>query len=1281
MGIAHLDRAGLLMRVFTIFLRLLGIAAILLLALGILFRFALNTDTLRNTLRETALESVPGLKLGSIAGDLWRGFMLHDLAYADSTITMTIDSVGVRYHVWGLLNGVGDIRTIEIYRPVVLARSGQTVSDSGTSAITLPIDIRIGSIIVRDGSLQWNDLALARALQIDASARWVNDTPSVTIHRLETSVGGFGLDSTSVRLSGRSEGSVITLEQLMVATGRTLINGNGTTDVSNETLDANFLLSPLSWRDITALAGEIPLQDDLDLSVTLSGRYDALKVLLDVRSATYPRVSAGLTFTPDSLTAAGTVHTGRTPVTFTAATDWSAATPGVDLRVNAIGFDARTIDGFDAFPTSINATLLARMMNGEIDATLDVDTSTLNRVALSSARADVRYADGIVTVKQGAIRSDIIHGDFELRQRLDDPTDLGNRLDAVFTLLNLQPLAPLAGVDSLSASGRIVATLARGTTGVLRFDAELDLRNVRIDTIHVAHANSRIEASVQDIPTLSANLNLNEIRLGDMALPFAALRAEGRLHPDHIRSFIAVETQLSDKLSFVHEGDLEIREGDIRHRGTRLDVRMMSERYRLAEPFDVRSDASGLHLDALHLIGSTGAELRLDAQQRGPRTEAMLSITGGDLHTIDTLAELEIGLTGQISVDANILLDDGNAPDVRFSVRSANTVLRDVPIDNVLIEGTYTDYRIDLLASAQHANEPWLNVNLSLPFLLDNPETIDEAFFSESVAGTILLHPTKLQSLGKWFEAIALTPISGSLHGELTLGGTAGHPTFTGNLRLLRSSISAVPIDSLGVEWTFDSTDASIQLASTLVSLGQPALEIDGRIPFEMDMRRFTPILDPANDGLDLAITTRNFNLDALSLFLDSRTIRRLQGRMNGDLALSGRLDAPELTGRFEITQASAFLPEANIQISDIGVDLRFEPGRLIIQDVQARSNGVAKLTGTVDLDGLDISAIDVALKGDVIRLSDTRNALIFLTIDTRLKGGINAPKLTGTLRLDRGHLFLEEFGENQVEQVILSDEDANLLDGIALYDNLEMELLFKTERGFWVRNRSGPEMNLELTGEIDILKSKGGDMALFGTMGTNQGSVSQLGKRFIVEKGNLTFSGDAENPQLAIRSLYELRQPNDIKIWYVIGGTAAKPTFTFESDPEMDQTDIVSYTLFNRPYQQLMSWEQTMSGSSSIGNLAVDLLVDRVGELAADRLGLDVIEIDNSRTSGNSGTTIKAGKYLNDRLFVAIFQELGTTSDSQVILEYALRQHLNLVLTGSDKRKSGIDIQWKYDY
>lgn len=1268
------------MRVLLLFLRILGIVAILLIVLAVALRLALDTDLLRDAIRDTAQESVPGLVIGEVTGDLWYGAMLRGIVYSDSSVAVRIDSVGIRYHLWGLAKGVADIRQVDVYQPRMTARSSDQETDADTSAFTLPIDVTVAALTVHNGSLRWNDIDLLRDLQIDASGRWVDQTPSLNLTRLMTSVGGFGLDSTSVRLSGSSQGSVVTLEQLVVATGRTLIHGSGTTNLTDESLTADVLFSPLSWRDITVLAGDIPLQEDLDLSVTLSGRYDALKVLLDVRSARYPRVSAGLTLTPDSLTAAGTVHTGRTPLTFTAASDWSAATPGIDVRVDAIGFDARVIDGFAAFPTSINATLLARAVDGDVDATLDVRRSTLNRVAVRSAGAVMRYTEGILSVSEGSIRSDILDGDVTLRQRLDDPSDLLNRLDAVLTVKNLQPFAALAGLDSLAATGRVDARLARGEGGVLRIDAGFELREVRIDTLAIADVNSRVEGIIGDVPSLSANLNLNGIRLGAQSIPFAGFRAEGRLHPDRTEAFVAVESQVTDRISFVHEGDLEVRGGDIRHRGTRLDVALMSERYRLAEPFDVSSGTAGLALDGLHLTGSTGAELRLDARQRNGRTEARVSVTGGNLQTIDTLAELGIGMTGRISVDADLRLEEGLSPDVRFSIASTDTRLREVAIDSLRIDGALADERLALTASARRSAEPWLDVDLSLPFLLDDPVTLADDFFERSVDGTVTLHRTPLESVGPWFADAGFTPITGTLFGGIRLGGTAGHPTFTGDLRLLNSSVAAVPIDSVGLEWSFDAGDESIRLASTLVSLGQPAVELNGRIPFDMDMRRFTPILDAATEGLDVDLVTRDFNLSALSVFLDARTVRRLSGRVNGDLNLHGTLASPDIEGSFMVSQASAFLPEPNIQVSDIGVDLRFEPGRMTVRDVHARSNGLATLTGTVDLDGLAITALDLRLKGDVIRLSDTRNTQVFLTLDTRLKGGFEAPKLTGTLTLDRGHLFLEEFGENQVEQVVLDDEQG-LFDGISFYENLDMELIFKTTRGFWVRNRSAPEMNLELNGELDLLKSRGGDVSLFGTMGTNQGNVSQLGKRFVLEKGDLTFSGDAENPALSIRSRYELKPPHEITIWYVIGGTVNKPTFAFQSDPEMDQTDIVSYTLFNRPYQQLMSWEQTMSGSSSIGNMAVDLLVDRVGELAADRLGLDVIEIDNSRTSGNSGTTIKAGKYLNERLFVAIFQELGTTSDSQVILEYALRQHLNLVLTGSDKRKSGIDIQWKYDY
>lgn len=203
----------------------------------------------------------------------------------------------------------------------------------------------------------------------------------------------------------------------------------------------------------------------------------------------------------------------------------------------------------------------------------------------------------------------------------------------------------------------------------------------------------------------------------------------------------------------------------------------------------------------------------------------------------------------------------------------------------------------------------------------------------------------------------------------------------------------------------------------------------------------------------------------------------------------------------------------------------------------------------------------------------------------------------------------------------------------------------------------------------------------VFGTMGTRQGHLSQLGKRFALETGELVFHGDPMNPALDIRTAYVLRPPNDITIRYKIGGSVAEPTFGYESEPQMELQDMVSYTLFNRPFNALMSWEQSMTNEGSLGTMAMDLLADRVGEFAAGTLGLDVVQIDNSRSSGNSGMTIKAGSFVNDRLFIAILQEFGGTSDSQVIMEYALRQNLNVVLTGSDRRKSGIDIQWTYDY
>jgi autotransporter translocation and assembly factor TamB len=381
------------------------------------------------------------------------------------------------------------------------------------------------------------------------------------------------------------------------------------------------------------------------------------------------------------------------------------------------------------------------------------------------------------------------------------------------------------------------------------------------------------------------------------------------------------------------------------------------------------------------------------------------------------------------------------------------------------------------------------------------------------------------------------------------------------------------------------------------------------------------------------------------------------------------------------LRNGSVSLPTQNITVRDITAEARFTPGRIELVHLRANSNGRLEATGWLAMEGLAPGPFSFTVSGQNLRVADTRNLQMFASIQASVSGTPDAPTATGRITLERGSIHLEEFGETQVETVRLDDEAATWLDGSDLYRQLALDMRIQTDRNVWFRNRSAPEMQMELNGDLQFVKSEGGEAMVFGTMGTRQGHLSQLGKRFTLESGELVFTGDPTNPTLRIRTAYVLRPPHDITIRYRIGGTVAEPTFGYESEPQMELQDMVSYTLFNRPFNALMSWEQSMTNQGSLGTMAVDLLADRVGEFAAGALGLDVVQIDNSRSSGNSGMTIKAGSYVNDKLFIAILQEFGGTSDSQVIMEYALRQNLNVVLTGSDRRKSGIDIQWTYDY
>src|SRR5690606_4778240 len=123
-------------------------------------------------------------------------------------------------------------------------------------------------------------------------------------------------------------------------------------------------------------------------------------------------------------------------------------------------------------------------------------------------------------------------------------------------------------------------------------------------------------------------------------------------------------------------------------------------------------------------------------------------------------------------------------------------------------------------------------------------------------------------------------------------------------------------------------------------------------------------------------------------------------------------------------------------------------------------------------------------------------------------------------------------------------------------------------DRQFFIRNSQYLEMEVELAGTVDLVKEPGSDLQLFGSIEGVQGYATPLGRRFNLEEAVVTFSGPVGNPELMVRTIYRPPQPaDDVTLWYIVEGTVEEPEFRFDSDPYLELQDIVSYTLFGRPF------------------------------------------------------------------------------------------------------------------
>ncbi len=969
--------------------------------------------------------------------------------------------------------------------------------------------------------------------------------------------------------------------------------------------------------------------------------------------------------------------------------------PRFSYSLTANEFNLAEVNALSDFPTSVNLKTKGTGTGNELDnlvlnGELLIDSSVVNGARLQQTKGQFEFREGVLNITQGVLESDIASGSFTARKNITDPSDTENQLTADLNLKNTQPLAPLLNADSLNARGKLKAVVTQNNAGILELDADIDLEGIIVDDRLTAdHIEGEARVAITDFNEYTLSLSVGKPVVQGVVFQDIEVEMSGIAGSDSLTGVYQLDIEGNERGRILQQGNLELNTKELfgKLKLTRFDFITQNRRLSLVQPFSVFIEERAVRTDTLRLDSDEGAYFSM-AVPYADSLEQQAWLKGQNFN----FGLLQHVLFGEIYVDG-ILSGEAELDRKGSDVRGNGAVLvdqltyRGVQTDLMEISFELQDERLGLNGKVMWDGEERITGTMDIPFVLEDPEDLEESFFDQPVEGSLLIRPTRLSRFRMLLETFGIVETEGIISFSGNMSGVAGEPDFRGRMSLQEPVLSGIRIDSAFASFSYDQKRSRLQVSSEITAARQKAATLSAGIPLSYDFRRFELRTPGEQDTVQVMVRTEDFNISVFNDFLNKEYMTRLRGILNGDLELEGSIENLRPSGFLSLSQGEVRVPVAGIRLENIRSNMEFTGQGLKVREIHMNSGrGELRASGNIELDGVVPSAVDLRAKATQFRLANTTDLNIIIDMETRLSGKATTPTASGNLSIRNGFVYLDNFGDSEIEEVELEGEEAS---SFSPYDSLAIDMNFSIGDNFFVRNRGYLDMEIELTGALEAQKETREELQLFGTLSGKEGYIRPLGKRFAIQEADYMFSGPVENPTLSIRSMYipqtAQKQGEQFQLYYIIEGTQQDPEFRFESQPQMEESDIICYTLFNSTCTQLEGWQSAFLDNSGASpeNLLADILLDEVEQIATRKLGIDVVQIDNTKVGSETGTSIKTGWYLNSKTFFSIVNEIVKGNPKMLfVLEYILTDRMDLILTGgSDSSRQGLDIRWQFDY
>jgi len=591
--------------------------------------------------------------------------------------------------------------------------------------------------------------------------------------------------------------------------------------------------------------------------------------------------------------------------------------------------------------------------------------------------------------------------------------------------------------------------------------------------------------------------------------------------------------------------------------------------------------------------------------------------------------------------------------------------------------------------------------------------------------------------------------LTGTLNADAKISGTTGAPVIEGKAEITKGAFQAYHYDSLVANVNYQGT--RVGLDATLQQSPTEFITAKGTMP--TSLFRTSPTgghVEPAaGDEIDLQVKSSALGLAAVQGL--TSLVSNVTGTLEADVHVSGSGDDPHLKGFVDIKNGAFGVPAAGTTFTGLTTRIELQPDAIRIQEFQLLDHDgeTLRVAGELAVHARQVGAVNIGIESDNFELLHNELGDVQIQSALKLTGELRRPRLVGDVRLDAGRvevdrvleLFYSPYSVDALPEVVSAErtvegtgsaeeatknalakagesaappgaaekaakDDAEALATApgGLFEAVAMDVHVVIPDNLVLRGKSlrpsGPtgaalgDLNITVGGDVRVRKDPSAPITLVGTVNTVRGTYAFQGRRFdLARDGTIRFIGTPSiNPILDITATRKIPDTG-VEARVHITGTPKAPQLELSSTPPLEESDILSLIVFNRPVNELGTGERS-SLAATAGGIATGFIAAPLGESIGKALDLDLFEISTTTDSGDLGAAITLGHQLNERTFIKLYQQFGIRSTTQFQLEYQLARFLRAQATaapetsGSANRvnqrrveRAGIDLIFFFSY